>query len=289
MQIPGNKIAQYLQKLLAKDLSTFKKSEPLQLITFLIGSSPDQLSYSKMKSHIAKLLKVNYKLIHLKSTPNFIKLANQIKTEASDPKATGVIISQPLPQELSTDSIFDYIPTLKEIEGHKRKTPYHSPIGLAVLTVLKYIYGGKRIDKNLLVNINADKNFFKKIFKNKRVVLIGRGPTAGLPIGKVLSEVKINYININSTTINPQSFYKTADVIISAAGANTITAADIKPGVILINIGVRKEKNKLVGDYKESEIKNIAGFYTSITGGVGPIDVVYIFKNLIEASKLQKS
>ena len=62
----------------------------------------------------------------------------------------------------------------------------------------------------------------------------------------------------------------------------------LKPGVILINVGLRKEQGKLKGDYEEKEIKEIASYYTPTPGGIGPIDVIYLYKNLVDAAKLQK-
>ena len=62
----------------------------------------------------------------------------------------------------------------------------------------------------------------------------------------------------------------------------------LKRGVSLINIGLRRENKKLYGDYDEKEIKNEAGFYTTTPGGIGPIDVLYLFKNLIDSAKMQK-
>ncbi len=289
MVIEGVKIASYLQRLLQKEIKSLKKKVRIGLATYLIGQSPEQLSYVKIKSHVASQLKINFQLINLKSTPNYIELANLIRQKAFEPAINGIIIQLPLPQELSTDSIFDYIPNIKEIEGHKKKSPFFPPLGLAVLTIFKYIYGGKRIDRNLLVDFEKDKPFFKKIFKNKKVVLVGKGMTGGKPIGHILGELKINYINVNATTINPESYFKNADVIITAVGKKVIHPADLKPGVVLINVGLRRENGKLRGDYDENEVKDIASFYTKTPGGIGPIDVIYLYKNLIDAAKLQKS
>lgn len=288
MVIEGVKIASYLQKLLQKEIKSLKKKGRISLAAYLIGQSPEQLSYIKIKSHIASQLKIDFQLINLKSTPNYIKLANLIRQKAFEPAINGIIIQLPLPQELSTDCIFDYIPNNKEIEGHKKKSPFFHPLGLAVLTIFKYIYGGKRIDRNLLVDFEKDRQFFKKIFKNKKVVLIGKGMTGGKPIGHILGELKINYINVNSSTINPESYFKNADVIITAVGKKIIHPVDLKQGVVLINVGLRRENGKLKGDYDEDEVKDVASFYTKTPGGIGPIDVIYLFKNLIEAAKLQR-
>jgi methylenetetrahydrofolate dehydrogenase (NADP+)/methenyltetrahydrofolate cyclohydrolase len=193
-----------------------------------------------------------------------------------------------LPSNLETDTVYNYIPDVKEIEGVKNKSPFFPPIGLAVLTVIKHIYQKGKVSPSLFVDLDRDREFFKKTFKNKRVVLVGRGITGGRPIGKVLTEAKINYIGLSSKTPNPESYYKSADVIITAVGKKVLTPSMLKPGVVLINVGVRKEKGRLKGDYEESEIKNVASYYTPTPGGVGPIDVVYLYKNLVDSAKLQK-
>jgi methylenetetrahydrofolate dehydrogenase (NADP+)/methenyltetrahydrofolate cyclohydrolase len=286
MFIDGKKIANNLLAILKKERKTIKR--PIGLTVFLVGSAPEQLSFVKIKSEMAKALKVDFKLIHLTKTPNFIDFANLLKKEVMNPDVTGIIIQQPLPAQLSTDSIYDYIPLSKEIEGHRKKTEFIFPLGLAVMSIIKYIYDGKRKQDVVFVDLKRDRLLFKNVLKSKKVVVVGRGITGGKPIGKTLGNLNINYISINSTTVDPESYFKTADLIITATGKKVITPGVLKPGVVLINTGVRKENGKLKGDYDESEIKDIASFYTPTPGGSGPIDVVYLYKNLIDAAKMQK-
>jgi len=286
MLIDGKKIANYLLALLKKERKKIKKT--IGLTVFLVGNAPEQLSFVKIKSAMAKSLNVNFKLIQLKTTPNFIDFANLLKKEVSDENVTGIIIQQPLPAQLSTNSIYDYIPLVKEIEGHKKKSEFIFPLGLAVMTIIKYIFDGKKKMDSLFVDLKRDRLLFKRLLKSKKIVVVGRGITGGKPIGKTLGDLNINYININSTTINPESYYISADLIVTAVGKKVIEPAMLKPGVVLINTGVRKENGKLKGDYEEKDIKDIASFYTPTPGGSGPIDVVYLYKNLIEAAKMQK-
>ena len=288
MKIEGARIADYLQKLLRAEVSKLKKKKKPRLVVFLAKEDADQLSFVKIKSKIAHKLGVEFELIKFKTAPSFQRFASLIKEKSVDKSTTGTIIQQPLPQELSTDSLYNYIPDVKEIEGVKTKSPFYAPIGLAVLTVIKFIFGKHHFTPDLFVNMDKDRAFFKKIFKNKRVVLVGRGVTGGRPIGKVLTEAKINYISLNSQTPNPESYYKNADLIITAVGKKVIEPSMLKEGVILINVGLRKEHGRLKGDYEEAEVKNIASYYTPTPGGAGPIDVVYLYKNLIDSAKLQK-
>ena len=286
MFIDGKKIANNLLAILKKERKTIKKR--IGLSVFLVGSAPEQLSFVKIKSEMAKALKIDFKLIHLTKTPNFIDFANLLKKEVFNKDVTGIIIQQPLPAQLSTDSIYDYIPLLKEIEGHRKKTEFIFPLGLAVMTIIKYIYDGKRKQDIVFVDMKKDRILFKNILKNKKVVIVGRGMTGGKPIGKTLGNLNVNYISINSTTVDPESYFKTADLIITATGKKIIGPEMLKPGVVLINTGVRKENGKLKGDYEEKDIKDIASYYTPTPGGSGPIDVVYLYKNLIDAAKMQK-
>lgn len=286
MFIDGKKIASNLLAILKKERKAIKKR--IGLSVFLVGSAPEQLSFVKIKSEMAKALKIDFKLIHLIRTPNFIDFANLLKKEVANKDVTCIIIQQPLPAQLSTDSIYDYIPLPKEIEGHKKKSEFVFPLGLAVMTIIKYVYDGKSKQDIVFVDLKRHRALFKNILKSKKVVVVGRGITGGKPIGKTLGNLGTNYISINSTTIDPESYYKVADLIITATGKKVISPEVLKPGVVLINTGVRKENGKLKGDYEEKEVKDIASFYTPTPGGSGPIDVVYLYKNLIDAAKMQK-
>lgn len=288
MEISGTKIAKPIEKLLKKEAKKLRK-KPIKLTAFLVGQSSEQLSYVKIKAKTAKRLGITFDLVHLKKTPSFEEFMHIIKKKSLDPKTTGIIIQQPLPAQLSSETLYEYIPTSKEIEGHKRKTPFLAPIGLSVLTLLKYMFAKTKLGPDLIVEIDKERSFFKRMFRNKKIVLIGRGVTGGHPIGKTLTDAKINYINVNSQTPEPETYYKEADVIITAIGKKILTPDMLKPGVALINVGLRRERGRLKGDYDEREVKNIASLYTPTPGGIGPIDVLYLYKNLIEAAKMQGS
>lgn len=289
MKIPCEEIAAILKKDIASEVKLLKKKKILpQLATVLVGDSKDQLSFVASKKKIGESLGIDFNFIHYKEPPAFMKFIKTIKTLSEDSKNTAVIIQQPLPSKLYTETLYDFVSLDKEIEAHKNKSTFLSPIGQAVLTALKYALVHKKLSKNLIINEKKDSSMFKQAMKHKKVVLLGRGKTGGHPIGETLSKFKINYINVNSETPNADAYLKESDVIISAVGKKIIAPENLKPGVILINVGLRREKGKLKGDYEENEIKNIASFYTTTPKGLGPIDVLYLYKNLVEAAHRQK-
>ena len=173
----------------------------------------------------------------------------------------------------------NFIPLLKEVEGTKYKTPYQSPVGLATLSILKYI----ATDFNQWKIKPKDTEFFKRHFKKKFIVLAGRGRTTGGPIANTLVQYKLAMVITHSHTPTPENFYRQADIIITSTGRPVLNSQNIKSGSTLINFGYRREEDKTVGDYQESEVENTAGYYTPVIHGTGPLSLAYLMKNVVEA------
>jgi methylenetetrahydrofolate dehydrogenase (NADP+)/methenyltetrahydrofolate cyclohydrolase len=129
------------------------------------------------------------------------------------------------------------------------------------------------------------KQLFSDWLKSKKMAVLGTGETAGQPIINYFRDYGIEPLIIDSKTQNKESLLKGADIIISAVGKKVINPSDIKKGVILIGVGMHTKDGKLYGDYNEEEIKNIASFYTPVPGGVGPVNVSMLLKNLVESAE----
>lgn len=263
-----------------------KKHIKLKLVTILVGNSSEQLSFVTIKQKVAQELGIGFELVHMRTEPPFLKFATLLREKAYAQETTGLIIQQPLSAHLQTDTIYNYIPLVKDIEGHRNKSPFLPPIGLTVLTMLKYIFDKQVLNKSLFVT-DADTSLFKQILKHKKIVLIGRGLTGGGPVDKTLAHFKINHINLNSKTPEPEQYIKEADIIITAVGKHILKSSMLKQGVTLINLGLHKEGPKLRGDYHEDDIEKVASFYTETPKGTGPIDVLYLYKNLVESALMQ--
>jgi methylenetetrahydrofolate dehydrogenase (NADP+)/methenyltetrahydrofolate cyclohydrolase len=289
MLIPCKQIAAVIEERMKRDAADLKSRGKVPCLkTLLIGNASDQMSFVAIKKKKAASLSVDFKFIHKEKTPMYEEFMRLVKSEANNPETTGMIIQLPLPGSLVSASVYNFIPLVKEIEGHRPKSPFMPPIGLATLTALKYVYT-KSLEYDDVIVTEKDAGFFHKALKGKKVVLIGRGLTGGNPIAKTLSHMQINFLNIFSGTSKAASeaFIKEADVVITAVGRKVITPDMIKPGAILLNVGLRGENGKLKGDYDEQEIADVAGAYTGTPGGIGPIDVLYLYRNLLDATALQ--
>jgi methylenetetrahydrofolate dehydrogenase (NADP+)/methenyltetrahydrofolate cyclohydrolase len=288
MLIPSKKIGEVIESRMIEEVKALKaKGIHPRLTTILVGSATEQLSFVSIKEKKSKKLGIGFNFVHLKKEPLYQEFSRSIHTEANKPETTGMIVQLPLPGQLMSDTLFNCIPHIKEIEGHKHKTPFIPPIGLAVLSALKYSLL-QSLDYDDVIVTMKDKSFFHKSLKHKKIILIGRGLTGGKPIARTLSMMELPFMNIGSSTTSEAAdqFIKEADIVITAVGKKVLTAENIKPGAILLNVGLRHENGKLKGDYDEKEIDDVAGAYTQTPGGIGPIDVLYLFRNLIDAASM---
>lgn len=288
MQIPCKDIAAAIETTLQKEVEylTNKGKKP-KLVTILVGSSPEQLSYVSIKERVATKLSIGFEFIHLQIHPSFEEFKKLLKEKSNDPSVTGIIIQQPLPDNYDVTEMYAIIPYHKEIEGHKRGSVFQFPLSLAVLTGIKYVYNGNHINEQNIVKFPEDTEFFQTHLTDKRIVIAGRGATGGKPIGDALDAMNIPYDQTHSQTEAPEKLYQQADIIITATGRKILSPKMLKKEVVLLNVGLREERGYLKGDYDEKEVEPIASYYTKTPGGLGPIDVLYLYKNLIDATQLQ--
>jgi len=289
MKIPCRDIAHNLEEQLIREVELLKTSGKIpKLVTVLVGSEPEQISFVNIKRRTAEKIGVEFELVHLSEKPSFAEFKNFVHEKAHDPKTTGIIIQHPFPEEYNLNEVYNLIPGKKEIEGHRPDSTFHFPLSIAVLCGIKYIQtleAGESNPTKTILNFAEDKPALYQFLQDKNIVIAGRGITGGAPIAKALQDIGVPFTITNSQTSNPTEIYNSADIIITATGKKIINPSDIKKGVILLNVGLRKEDGKLKGDYDEDEIATIASYYTQTPGGLGPLDVLYLFKNVIEATK----
>ena len=292
MLIPCKDIALELEKRLKIEVSQLKANSIIpKLVTILIGTAPDQLSFVKIKSLVAQKIGVEFELVHIEKVPAYRDFLKIVSKKASDVETSGIIIQRPMPENFFTDEVYDLIPKIKEIESFRHDSTFHFPLSLAVLTGFKYCilknnHNKDAINKSI-VDFENDKKLFFEFLKDKQIIIAGKGITGGKPIAKTLKEIGVAYKVADSKTENADKLYQDSDIIITATGKNILNRLNIKKGVMLLNVGLRKENDKLKGDYDEENVSELASFYTKTPGGLGPLDVLYLFKNVIETAKSQ--
>jgi len=183
-----------------------------------------------------------------------------------------------MPKNINSKNVISGILKEKDIDGFRYDSLYKVPVWLAVIDIITHalqVTTRTKLQVSLL---------------NQSILILGKGETAGMPVIRELLSLGLDPIVVDSKTKNKNDLLKKADIIVTAVGKKLVKKEVLKPGVILIGIGIyRNDKGKLVGDYDEDEIQNVASYYTPTPGGVGPLNLAYLFSNLIEAAKKQAS
>lgn len=270
MKIDGTTIArQILANLSAKVSKLEQKGITPTLAIILIGDNPASISYVEQKEIKGGLIGAKIIKRNLSSSISEEELLKIIKQLNADASVHGIIIQRPLPTHISEGKIDQAVSAQKDIDGFRIDSKFKSPIVLAINEILK--------------KVAPD-------FKNKRIAVIGKGQTGGKPVIKWLinSGAYVNVVDSGTQRQEKKEILENSDIIISAVGKPlVITSELIKKGSILISIGLHKNSDgKMQGDYIDSDIEKVASFYTPTPGGVGPINVACLFKNLTEAAKM---
>ncbi|MCL5438438.1 MAG: bifunctional 5,10-methylenetetrahydrofolate dehydrogenase/5,10-methenyltetrahydrofolate cyclohydrolase [Patescibacteria group bacterium] len=277
MEINGKEIAQKILESIKKRVDELKNKEIFPtLAIILIGDDPASKVYVNQKIKKADEVGIKTILINIASNSDAtseLKLVEIIKKLNKDKSVDGIIVQRPLPKNIDQELITNAVSPEKDVDGLRRDSKFEMPLGLAVLEILKQIHGSTP-------GVDAQK--FRNWIKSKKITVIGKGITGGGPVINILKKLNIEPTLIDSKTHNSRLATKNSDVIVSAVGKpNIINSESIKKDTILISIGIHKGSDgKLHGDYNENEIKNIASFYTPTPGGVGPVNVAMLLKNV---------
>lgn len=270
MKIDGSHIAKEITdelKVKVQQLNSENIFPKLAIVT--LGQEDAWSTYVRQKIKLGDRLGVTTELINLTRTTDY-ELINLVELLDRNPAIHGIIVQCPMPEDIDNARIINAISPKKDIDGFRSDSAYEVPVFLAVKRVLEE---AKKVD-------------FSEWLKTQNIVVIGKGQTAGAPIAEGLKKLGADVKVVGSKTESREFVIKSADVIVSAVGKRILATKDLKSGVVLVGVGLfRDENGKLQGDYDEAEIKNVASFYTPTPGGIGPINLAYLFQNLISAAQ----
>lgn len=239
-----------------------------------LGSEESWQTYVLQKIKMAKKLGVEAKLINIKpeTTNDVIAIVEELN---ENPKVHGLIVQRPFPTYIDTERVIQSISNDKDTDGFRENSIYDVPAWLAIKHIITHA-------SRLLHEANL-----QDFLLNQSIVVVGKGGTAGKPVINGLKKLGVSPQIIDSKTKNRDEIFRNADIIITAVGKSNVVPVDkIKDKSILIGIGIHRENGKLTGDFNENEARGKVLFYTPTPGGVGPVNLAYLFKNLITAAKL---
>ncbi len=249
------------------------------LATILVGENPASVTYVKNKQKActdAGIITKDHRLPESFSQQEMNSLVDLLN---KDDSVHGILIQLPLPKQLDEFSTISRISPIKDVDG---LTPYS--IGL--------LSSGKAILKPCTPSgIMEMFDYYKIDLTGKHAVIINRSNLVGKPLYHLLLEKNATVTTCHSKTKNLKEHCQKADIVITAVGDRTrfvLTADMIKEGAVVIDVGISRQNEKIVGDANYDEIFRKASFATPVPGGVGPMTVAMLLKNTVTAASISK-
>ncbi len=261
MRVDGKALAETLYGELGKRRAHLKRDVSLGII--VCGADPVIESFLRIKARAAGRLNIEMVRIDLSENADTAAACDAVAKLSSHTDA--VIVQLPLPKTLDTEAVLAAIPKEKDVDAinptiAEEERPVHAPVALAVVEILKR--SGVEI-------------------AGKRAVVLGRGRLVGAPSAALLKSLGAEVSTV-ARSIGSMSDFAEADIVVLGAGKpGFIKPEHIKEGTAIIDGGTSESAGKVVGD-ADPACEKKAGVFTPVPGGVGPVAVAMIFKNLFD-------
>jgi len=187
----------------------------------------------------------------------------------------GILVQMPLPKHIDPQKVIAAISTAKDVDGYSVLSAGELVAGLPGFRPCTP-YGCMKLIESTGISL-----------RGKHAIVIGRSNTVGKPMGLLLLQANATVTICHSATPDLGYHTRQADVVVAAVGRrNTVTADMVKPGAIVIDVGMnRDDAGKLCGDVDFDRVKDVAGFITPVPGGVGPMTITMLLVNTIESAE----
>lgn len=276
MRISGKDLSVRLKAEMAECVAQLKEKygrEP-HLAVILVGEDPGSVSYVTGKAKASEVVGIRNTTIRRPDTISEKELLDLVRELNADESVDGILVQLPLPRHIDENKVIEAISLEKDVDG------FH-PLNVAALW-----------QKRPCTVACTPKGIMKLLqeageeIAGKRAVVVGRSNIVGLPVAKLLLDANATVTIAHSRTKDLGEVTRQADILVVAVGhPHTITADMVKPGAVVIDVGVNRnpDTGKLCGDVDTEEVEAVARCITPVPGGVGPMTITCLMENTIDA------
>lgn len=246
----------------------------------LVGIDPSSVQYVGIKKSRAESVGMKFHSANFPETITTEELVAEIEKINQIKDMCGVIVQLPLPPHIDRQKVLDAIDSRLDVDclgslasekfyktclRRQDQNPFGFPTALACIALLN--------------SLNLD-------LKTKNILVLGQGTLVGRPVTALLQFMGLSVNTISRDTENKEELIKNADVIISGLGQGKYLTGDmVREGVVVIDAGTSEENGAIVGDVDFESMQHKASFLTPTPGGVGPVTVAMLFKNVLTVAK----
>ncbi len=241
------------------------------LATILVGNDPSSATYVKMKGNACRRVGLDSLPVFLPENTTTEELLAKISELNANPLVKGILLQHPVPKQIDERKCFDAIDLEKDVDGV-------TALGFGLMSMGESVYGSAT-PKGIITLLEH----YKIPLEGKHAVVVGRSAILGKPMAAMLLNKNCTVTICHSKTQNLPDFVKQADILVGAVGIpQFIKTQWIKKGAVVIDAGYH---NGGFGDIQKENLEHIAGAYTPVPGGVGPMTIATLIQQTVEASK----
>ena len=274
--IDGNALSTQLRAEIAQRTALLaqRKVRP-GLAVILVGVDPASQVYVRNKVKACHDAGMHSVFEKYEATLSEAQLLDRIRALNIDPSIHGILVQMPLPRHIDPHKVIETIAVSKDVDGYSTMSAGELLTGAPGFNPCTPYGCMKLIDSTGVA------------LRGKHAVVIGRSNTVGKPMALMLLQANATVTICHSATPDLKAHCLQADVVVAAVGRrNTLTANMVKPGAIVIDVGMnRTDEGRLCGDVDFAAVRQVAGFITPVPGGVGPMTITMLLSNTLQSAE----
>jgi methylenetetrahydrofolate dehydrogenase (NADP+)/methenyltetrahydrofolate cyclohydrolase len=276
--LDGNSIGANLKASAAIEVQELKSKYAVYpgLAVVIVGENPASKVYVGRKHKACEDSGIHSVVIRMPENATEEEVLQELAKLNNDPKINGILVQLPLPKHIDTEKVLDQIRPDKDVDG------FH-PLNVGNLSI-----GREGLIPCTPHGVIKMLEISGIPIEGKKAVIIGRSNIVGKPMANLLLARNATVTICHSRTADLPEVTRGADILIAAIGKpNFVTADMVKPGATVIDVGINRVGEKLVGDVDFAAVKEIAGAISPVPGGVGPLTIAMLLHNTVRATKIQ--
>jgi methylenetetrahydrofolate dehydrogenase (NADP+) / methenyltetrahydrofolate cyclohydrolase len=271
--IDGKQTAQWLRDQVKENTAKLiaKYGVTPHLSVILVGDNAASESYVRGKEIACQKAGIQSTVVRKPATTTAEELTNIIDELNADPKVHGILLQLPIPKHLDADFFVNRIRSAKDVDGFTMENVAKLTVGKPHLVPCTPL-GVMRLLERYQISIQG-----------KNAVVIGRSQIVGKPMASLLLKENATVTICHSKTRDLRAVCQTADILVAAIGVpKMIDASYVKPGAVVIDVGISKVDGVIQGDVDFASVEQIAAYITPVPGGVGPMTIACLLENTLK-------
>ena len=270
--LDGKSLSDEIKVELKKEIKSYMIKPCLAVIQ--IGEDSASNVYIKAKEKACNEVGIYFKHIKYNEDAKEKEIINKIVELNNDEYVNGILLQLPIPPKYSAERLINYIARNKDVDG------------LTDVNVGKLINNKKCLISCTPQGIIELLKHYEIELEGKNVVVVGRSNLVGKPLISLFLNNNTTVTVCHSKTNDLKFYTQHADILVVAVGSKHLITADmVKAGAVIVDVGINRDDEKIYGDVDFENVKDKASYITPVPGGVGPMTVAMLLKNVNECYK----